>query len=101
MKQLAHGQEPQTWKGQGPERAANLAFWLHGAVWLWYLVTSGTSPAFTTHPWYTSKRLPSFADALAQLRKALRLERISGTSQSAQQGHEITTLLVDALAMAA
>jgi len=101
VKQLAHGQEPQTWKGQGPERAANLAFWLHGAVWLWYLVTSGTSPAFSTQPWYTSKRLPSFADALAQLRKALWRERISGTSQSGQQGREITTLLVEALAMAA
>lgn len=37
VEQLAHGQEPQTWKGKGPERAANLAFWLHGAAWLWYL----------------------------------------------------------------
>jgi hypothetical protein len=36
LKQLAHGQEPRTWKGKGPERAANLAFWLHGAVWLYY-----------------------------------------------------------------
>ena len=101
VKQLAHGQEPQTWRGQGPERAANLAFWLHGAVWLWYLATSGTRPAFTTRPWYASKRLPSFADALAQLRKALWGERISETSPSSQQGREITTLLVEALAMAA
>ena len=101
VKQPAHGQEPQTWKGKGPERAANLAFWLHGAVWLWYLTVSGTTPVFTTRPWYSSKRLPSFADALAELRKALWQERISPTSQSGQQGSEITTLLVEALAMAA
>ena len=101
VKQLAHGQEPQTWKGKGPERAANLAFWLHGAVWLWYLATSATSPAFATRPWYSSKRLSAFADALAQLRKALWQERISPTSRSSQQGREITTLLVEALAMAA
>ncbi|MDQ6614723.1 MAG: hypothetical protein M3083_08255 [Actinomycetota bacterium] len=71
VKQLAHGQEPQTWKGEGPERAANLAFWLHSAVWLSYLDTNGTAPTFTTQPWYTTKRAPSFADAIAELRKTL------------------------------
>ena len=101
VKQLAHGQEPQSWKGRGPERAANLAFWLHGAVWLWYLTVSGAAPVFTAQPWYTTKRLPSFADALAQLRRVLWRERISATSQSGEHRREITTLLVDVLSMAA
>ena len=101
VKQLAHGQEPQTWKGKGPERAANLAFWLHGATWLWYLDTSGTTPTFTTQPWYPAKRIPSFADALAQLRRILWQERISPTSHGHQQSPEMTTVLVEALAMAA
>ena len=50
VEQHAHGQEPQSWKGRKPERAANLAFWLHGAAWLWYLTVSGTTPVFTTRP---------------------------------------------------
>ncbi len=101
VKQLAHGQEPETWKGEGPERAANLAFWLHGATWLWYLEVSGATPTFTTQPWYTTKRHPSFADALAQLRRVLWQDRISGPSEHGQLSPEITTVLVEALAMAA
>jgi len=101
VKQLAHAQEPQTWKGKGPERAANLGFWLHGATWLWYLATSGTAPIFSTQPWYRAKRLPSFADALAHLRRALWQERISATSRNGQDLQEITAVLVDALAIAA
>ncbi|MGI0129123.1 MAG: IS701 family transposase, partial [Thermoplasmata archaeon] len=30
-KQSLGGEEPQTWRGQGPERAASLAFWLYSA----------------------------------------------------------------------
>jgi hypothetical protein len=101
VKQLAHGQEPQTWKGRGPERAAHLGFWLHGATWLWYLDISGTTPTFTTRPWYTTKRIPSFADALAQLRRVLWQERISPACHRGQLTPEMTTLLVEALAMAA
>lgn len=101
VKQLAHGQEPETWKGKGPERAANLAFWLHGATWLWYLDVSGTTPTFTTQPWYSTKRLPSFADALAQLRRVLWRQRISPASECGQLSPEMTTVLVEALAMAA
>lgn len=101
VKQLAHGQEPQTWKGQGPERAAALAFWLHSAVWLCYLNTSGSTPAFSTQPWYTAKRTPSFADALAELRKALWRDRITPTSSDDRLSPEMTTVLVEALATAA
>ena len=101
VKQLAHTEDPQTWKGEGPERAANLGFWLHAATWLWYLDVSGATPTFTTQPWYTAKRLPSFADALAQLRRVLWRERISTASQPDQLQPEIATVLVEALAMAA
>ena len=37
-KQLMGGQEPQTFKGQGPERAAGLSLGLYSMVWLWYLL---------------------------------------------------------------
>ncbi|MGH9267980.1 MAG: IS701 family transposase [Acidimicrobiales bacterium] len=100
-KQIIGGQEPQTWKGDGPERAAHLAFWLHGTVWLWYLAHSGTTPAFNAQPWYTAKRTPSFADAIAGLRRHLWHERITPGSQPAPLSPELTTVLVEALAMAA
>ena len=77
VKQLVGGEQPQTWKGEGPERAAHLSFWLHGAVWLWYLAHSGTTPAINPQPWYPTKRTPSFADAIAELRRTLWHERIS------------------------
>jgi hypothetical protein len=101
VKQLGHGEEPQTWKGQGPERAAHLAFWLPAAVWLCYLNTSGPTPTFTTQPWYTTKRTPSFADALAELRKAPWRDRITPTSIHERLSPEMTTVLVEALATAA
>ena len=101
VKQHAHGQEPQTWKDNGPERAATLAFWLHAAVWLSYLDTAGPTPTFTTRPWYTAKHAPSFPDALAQLRKALWQDRITPTSPNGQLSPEMTTVLLDALATAA
>jgi len=100
-KQLGHCQEPQTWKGQGPERAANLGLWLHAAVWLSYLNTIGSTPTFTTQPWYTAKHTPAFGDALAELRKSLWRDRITPTSIDGQLSPEMTTVLVEALATAA
>jgi hypothetical protein len=32
-KQSLGGEEPQSWKGKGPERAASLSFWLHSLAW--------------------------------------------------------------------
>lgn len=43
-KQLLGGEQPQTWKAQGPERAAALSFWTYSAVWLWYLACHGDRP---------------------------------------------------------
>ncbi|OQY03015.1 MAG: hypothetical protein B6I25_08605 [Planctomycetales bacterium 4572_13] len=41
-KQLLGGQQPQTFKGKGPERAAGLSLWLYSVVWLWYLQQKST-----------------------------------------------------------
>lgn len=101
VKQLVGGEQPQTWKGCGPERAAHLAFWLHGAVWLWYLADTGTTPRVNSQPWYPAKRTPSFADAIAELRRVLWRERISPSSEPHPLNPEIATVLIDALAMAA
>ena len=71
------GQEPE---GQGTRAGRGLSFWLYGAIWAWYIEISGKRPSYTIQPWYPAKATPSFADALAELRRTLWRERISPTS---------------------
>ena len=75
-KQLLGGQHPQTFKGKGPERAAGLSLWLYSMVWLWYLKQKNSRRYFIVHPWNPLKSMPSFADAIACLRRELWAERI-------------------------
>lgn len=75
-KQFIGAQEPQTSKGQGPERAAMLSLWLSSVVWLWYLSQKGRSGKIRVPPWYPKKVHPSFQDALASLRRHLWGQRI-------------------------
>jgi hypothetical protein len=75
-KQLLGGQQPQTYKAKGPERAAGLSLWLYSMVWLWYLKQKSRQRYFIVPPWYRQKLAPSFADALSCLRRELWRERI-------------------------
>ncbi len=75
-KQFLGGQEPQTFKGKGPERAASLSLLLYSMVWLWYLKQKSKHRYFIVHPWNPLKARPSFADAIACLRRELWRERI-------------------------
>ncbi len=68
LKQHPGVQPPQPRVGDGPERVVALVSWLDPAVWHWYLVVHAEEPTWPDRPWYTSKRTPSFADALAALR---------------------------------
>ena len=101
VKQVVGGQEPQSWKDKGPERAAGLSFWLYGAIWTWYIAVSGSHPSFGIQPWYPTKRAPSFADALAELRRTLWRERISRASGAPVLDQQTVDVLVEALAVAA
>jgi len=101
VKQLVGGEQPQSWKHRGPERAAALAFWMHAAVWLAYLAASGDQPAMIHRDWYPQKTTPSFADAMAEVRRALWRQRICPDSEPAALTQEMTTVLVEALAAAA
>ena len=76
-KQLLGGQQPQTFKRNGPQRAAAMSFWLYSTVWLWYLQNKRLWKILPQLPWYQQKRTPSFADALAALRHHLWRERIN------------------------
>ncbi|HXQ29418.1 MAG TPA: transposase [Gemmatimonadales bacterium] len=100
-KQALGGEDPQTWKDDGPERAAALSFWIYAAVWLWYLKVYGTKPSWPTLPWYPKKCTPSFVDALAALRRTLWRERIFPHSSSGMLSLKITHGLIEILAQAA
>ena len=99
-KQILGAEQPQSWRRQGPERTVTLAFWLHSAVWLWYITVRGDKISWPLRPWYTRKRSPSFADALAALRSALWRQRLSASSATKPELSKIAASLVDLLARA-
>lgn len=100
-KQDLGGQDPQSWKRQGPERAAALSLWLHGLVWCWYLDAHPAGDTWPTRPWYRRKSTPSFLDALAALRRLLWSQRITALSFSGPDHSKFTDTLLDTLAYAA
>jgi len=101
VKQCLHAEDPQSWKGQGPERAASLSLWLYAAIWTWYIPTYGTTVTWTMRPWYQKKAVPSFLDALAALRRCLWSERISTMSSDGPLNSKIIDGLLDTLTRAA
>lgn len=98
-KQSLGGEEPQTWKRKGPERAASLAFWLYSVVWAWYLESQGPKPRLVKLPWYPKKVRPSFHDAVSELRGELWRAEVSSRSEGEPRVREITRPLVEALAL--
>ena len=101
VKQFLGGEDPQCWKARGPERAAALSFWTYSAAWTWYLTVVGINKSWPDLPWYPSKCTPSFADALACLRRALWRSRFFATSEPPLLQAKIADTLIDVLARAA
>ena len=100
-KQSLGVQEPQTYKRQGPERAAALGLWLYSLVWFWYLQRKPSQRTFIVMPWYCAKESPSFADALSCLRRELWSQRIKLMfGKSSVHDHKFE-FLIEALATAA
>ncbi len=100
-KQFLGLEDPQTRKGNGPERAVTLAYWAYAAVWLWYIRVHGTERTWTPLPWYSQKRTPSFPDALAALRRELWHQRIFAGSAQPAVPSNIQDTLLEVLATAA
>lgn len=101
VKQDLGGDQPQSWKRQGPERAAAMSLWLHAATWCWYLQNHPDGRTWIPRPWYSSKTTPSFLDALAALRRTLWSQRITAMSCPGGEEPKITEVLLDTLAYAA
>ncbi len=101
VKQHLGGCQPQSWRHKGPERAAGLSLWIYSAVWLWYLTAKGDARTWKRRPWYPHKATPSFADALACLRRELWRHRIFATSGDGLVPREMAERLIDEVARAA
>ena len=100
-KQSLGVQEPQTYKRQGPERAAALGLCLYSMVWFWYLRQKPSQRYFLVPAWYQQKSLPSFADALSCLRRELWRERIKVMFGNSSVHDHKFEFLIEALATAA
>jgi hypothetical protein len=100
-KQMLGGQQPQTWKDEGPERAAGFCLWLYSAVWFWYLTTIGKKRSWLPLPWYPKKSTPSFADALAAIRRAIWRSWLFDGSTAKPLNAKTAEALIEALAHAA
>jgi len=100
-KQFLGGQQPQTYKDKGPERAAALSLCLYSMVWLWYLKQKSRFRYFWVQPWYKQKATPSFADALYCLRRQLWRERIKYMFGNSAVHDKKFEFLMEALASAA
>jgi hypothetical protein len=101
VKQYLGGEDPQTWKGEGPKRTAAFSLILYSAVWLWYIQTQGTRRSWIPLPWYSGKKNPSFVDALASLRRVLWRRRIFINSESPALLPETADTLIHVLSRAA
>ena len=104
VKQDLGGENPQSWKRKGPERAACLSLWLHAMTWCWYLTEHPAGDTWIPRPWYPRKSTPSFLDALAALRRSLWNERITAMTGAGAPGQDKTRIidaLLDTLAYAA
>lgn len=75
VEQCLHAEDPRSWKGKGPERAASLSLWLDAAIWTSDIPGFGTTVTWTIWPWYQKEAAPSLLDALAALRRVFWAER--------------------------
>lgn len=101
VKQYLGAEDPQSWVGVGPERAVSLACWSSAAVWDWFVAVHGDRPTWPERPWYATKRTPSFADALATLRRDTWWLSIFGGSPAEPINPENAAAMLAVLAEAA
>ncbi len=100
VKQHLTPQHPQSWRRCGPARNVTVGFWLYSTVWRWFLHAGREQRAWPHRPWYTRKRSPSFADALAALRAALWRTRFSAAISAAPEFAKMADAAIAALARA-
>ena len=102
-KQFVGGQDPQTWKINGPERAAAFSFIVYSLTWIWFIQAKKyKNTCWPSWPWYRAKSTPSFQDALAGLRAVLWHSRIlSNSAKTPLYTKNMTTIIINVLAYVA
>jgi hypothetical protein len=76
VKQDLGGEQPQSWKRRGPERAAVLALWLHTVIWCWYLETHPAGHTWIRRPIDAAEHEPG-----DKLKRHVRPCRFAGSSK--------------------
>lgn len=99
-KQFLGIEQPQSWKGPGPEKVAAMGYAVYAIVWAWF-IKHGDHQRFPERPWYQSKTNPSFQDALAGIRHQIWTQRISTTVLDHPEFHKFTEIMIESLARAA
>lgn len=100
VKQYLGSEQPQSWKGVGPERSGAFSYLIYGIVWMARLEREGKKVAAIEREWYSEKEDASFLDALADIRQRLWAVRIFAISNRNSNFKNIQKLLVQALAWA-
>ena len=101
VKQCLGGEDPQGWRGKGPQRAAAPSFLLRSLIWRRYIRAQWTRRSWVPLPWHQKKATPSFMDALASLRGVLWRQRLFPDSESPSLLPETAAGLTDILSRAA
>jgi len=100
VKQFLGIEQPQSWKGSGPENVAAVGYALYSLIWTWFL-REGNATDFPERPWYKTKERPSFADALTGFRRLIWDSRFSQTVPADLQLHKFTENIIECLSRAA
>ena len=99
-KQFLGIEQPQSWKGSGPEKVAAVGYAVYSLVWVWF-IKIGNFRVFPERPWYRTKATPSFPDALAGIRHQTWACRISKTVPDTPEFHKFSEIMLESLARAA
>ncbi|MFZ2956041.1 MAG: transposase [Candidatus Ozemobacteraceae bacterium] len=99
-KQFLGIEQPQSWKGPGPERVAALGYAVYSLVWSWF-IKNGDFQRFPDRPWYKTKATPSFQDALAGIRHQIWVSRFNATVPDSPDRHKFSEIMIEALSRAA
>jgi DDE superfamily endonuclease len=94
-------EQPQGWTRKAVERTAPVAMLLYSLIVLWFAERGHRYYSPRLQPWYPHKRGPSFADALATLRRQIMRQQVSAAGLSGPGSNKIKNLLQNTAAMAA
>lgn len=100
VKQFLGIEQPQSWKGPGPERVAAVGYAIYSLVWSWF-IKNGDFHAFPNRPWYITKTTPSFQDALAGIRHLIWVSRFSATVPDTPESHKFSEIMIESLSRVA